>query len=99
MWTSAEDSGGFSNAATKESRSSGIVSFVFADLAVLVLAVAAEKKLIKVSKKDEVHISVDTDPSTAQEICDFFTIEIPGAKFMPLYKKREWDEKTRMKKI
>ena len=29
--------------------------------------------LIKVIKKDEVHIKVDTDPSTAQEICDFFS--------------------------
>ena len=48
MLTSAEYFWGFSNAATKESRSSGIVSFVFADLAVLVLAVAAEKKLLKV---------------------------------------------------
>ena len=47
--------------------------------------------LIKVIKKDEVHIKVDTDPSTAQEICDFFTFDVPGARFMPLYRKKVWD--------
>ena len=55
-----------------------------------------QKKLIKVSKKDEVHINIDTDASTAQEICDFFTFEVPGARFMPLYKKRVWDGKARL---
>ena len=52
--------------------------------------------MIKVTKKDEVHISIDTDQSTAQEICDFFTFEIPGARFMPLYKKKIWDGKARL---
>ena len=51
--------------------------------------------LIKVIKKDEVHIKVDTDPSTAQEICDFFTFDVPGARFMPLYRKKVWDGKAR----
>jgi len=52
--------------------------------------------LIKVTKKDEVHIVVDTDPGTAQEICDFFTFDVPGARFMPLYKKKVWDGKARL---
>ena len=52
--------------------------------------------MIKVTKKDEVHIQVDTDPSTAQEICDFFTFDVPGARFMPLYKKKVWDGKARL---
>ena len=55
-----------------------------------------QKKLIKVKKKDEVYIKVDTDLSTDQEICDFFTFEVPGAKFMPLYKNRMWDGKARL---
>ena len=55
-----------------------------------------QKKLIKVTKKDDVHIIVDTDPSTAQEICDFFTFDVPGARFMPLYKKKVWDGKARL---
>ncbi len=52
--------------------------------------------MIKVTKKDEVHILVDTDESISQEICDYFTFEIPGAKFMPLYRKRLWDGKARL---
>ena len=52
--------------------------------------------MIKVKKKDEVYIKVDTDLSTDQEICDFFTFEVPGAKFMPLYKNRMWDGKARL---
>ena len=66
MLTSAEYFWGFSNDATKEeSRSgSGIVSFVFADLAVLVLAVAAEKKLLKVLiLLAKIHPSFDFDGS------------------------------------
>ena len=51
---------------------------------------------IRVNKKDEVHIVVDTDPSIAQEICDFFTFDVPGARFMPLYRKKVWDGKARL---
>ena len=52
--------------------------------------------MIKVTKKDEVYIKVDTDLSTDQEICDFFTFEVPGAKFMPLYRNKMWDGKARL---
>jgi len=52
--------------------------------------------LIKVKKKDEVYLKVDTDLSTDQEICDFFTFEVPGAKFMPLYRNKMWDGKARL---
>jgi len=52
--------------------------------------------LIKVTKKNEVHLKIDTDLSTDQEICDFFTFEVPGAKFMPLYRNKMWDGKARL---
>ena len=52
--------------------------------------------MIKVKKKDEVYLKVDTDLSTDQEICDFFTFEVPGAKFMPLYRNKMWDGKARL---
>ena len=52
--------------------------------------------MIKVKKKDEVYLKVETDLSTDQEICDFFTFEVPGAKFMPLYRNRMWDGKARL---
>ncbi len=52
--------------------------------------------MIKVTKKDEVYIKIDTDLSTDQEICDFFTFDVPGAKFMPLYRNKMWDGKARL---
>ena len=52
--------------------------------------------MISVAKKNEVYLKIDTDLSTDQEICDFFTFEVPGAKFMPLYRNRMWDGKARL---
>jgi len=52
--------------------------------------------MITVNKKNEVYLKIDTDPSTEQELSDFFTFEVPGARFMPLYKNRMWDGKVRL---
>ena len=52
--------------------------------------------MITVTKTNEVYLRVDTDLSTSQEINDFFTFDVPGAKFMPLYKSRMWDCKSRL---
>jgi superfamily II DNA or RNA helicase len=52
--------------------------------------------LIKVSKKNEVHLKIETEPGTAQELNDFFTFEVPGARFMPAYRNRMWDGKARL---
>ena len=52
--------------------------------------------MIKVTQKDQVHLKINTEPSIEQEINDFFTFEVPGAKFMPLYRKRMWDGKARL---
>ena len=52
--------------------------------------------MIRVNKKNEVFLKVDSDPSTAQEISEFFTFDVPGAKFMPSYKSRMWDGKARL---
>ena len=49
-----------------------------------------------ISKKNEVHITIDTEPSIGRELSDFFTFEVPGARFMPSYKKRIWDGKIRL---
>ena len=53
-------------------------------------------EIIKISKKDEVYIKVDCEPSTAQEICDHFTFMVPGYTFMPAYRNRVWDGKIRL---
>jgi len=36
------------------------------------------------------------DRSTGQEITDFFTFTVPGAKFSPAYRNRVWDGKIRL---
>ena len=52
--------------------------------------------MTKVSKKNEVYLEVDTEPSTARSLSDFFTFEVPGARFMPAYRNRIWDGKIRL---
>lgn len=52
--------------------------------------------MIKVTKKNEVHLLIDTDPGIAQELNDYFTFDVPGARFMPLYRNRMWDGKARL---
>ena len=49
-----------------------------------------------ISKKNEVYLNVETDKGIARELSDFFTFEVPGAKFMPQYKNRMWDGKIRL---
>ena len=50
-----------------------------------------------ISKKNEVYLVLsDLDPSTVQELSEFFTFEVPGAKFMPTYRNRIWDGKIRL---
>ena len=49
-----------------------------------------------ISKKNDVYVKVDTEPNIARELVDFFTFEVPGARFMPTYKNRVWDGKIRL---
>ena len=51
---------------------------------------------MKISKKNEVYLILEglTD-SERQEISEFFTFEVPGAKFMPMFRNRVWDGKIR----
>lgn len=51
---------------------------------------------IIVVKKDEVYIKVFCEPSIAQELSDYFSFDVPGAKFHPLYKSRMWDGKVKL---
>ena len=46
--------------------------------------------------KDNVHVYVEADDGIRREISDFFTFEVPGAKFMPSYRNRYWDGKIRL---
>ena len=50
-----------------------------------------------ISKKNEVYLTLsDLSPSLSQELTDFFTFEVPGAKFMPMVRNRVWDGKIRL---
>lgn len=53
-------------------------------------------EVITIKKYDETFDKIDCDPGTAMEISDYFTFEVPGAKFMPAYKSRMWDGKVRL---
>ena len=52
---------------------------------------------MRISKKNEVYLILsDLTSSQNQELSEFFTFEVPGAKFMPMYKNRMWDGKIRL---
>lgn len=51
---------------------------------------------IRVKKKNEVYLSVDCDPSIAQELNDHFSFEVPNAKFDPRVRNRMWDGRIRL---
>jgi superfamily II DNA or RNA helicase len=49
-----------------------------------------------VEQVDSVNIRVFSEPNIEQELSNFFTFDVPGAKFMPAYKARIWDGKIRL---
>ena len=51
---------------------------------------------IEVDSIDEVRYYVKTDKGIKQELRDYFSFMVPGAQYMPLYKKRIWDGKIRL---
>ena len=51
---------------------------------------------MQISKVNEVYLHLEVDSGLSRELADYFTFEVPGAKFMPIYKKRIWDGKIRL---
>ena len=51
---------------------------------------------LTIVKKNEVHLTVDAQPHVQQELSDYFTFDVPGAKYMPQYRNRHWDGKIRL---
>lgn len=51
---------------------------------------------IKVIHYDEVYNKIDCDPGVAMELADYFTFNVPGAKFTPAYRNKFWDGKIRI---
>ena len=52
--------------------------------------------MIQLKYANELHIKVECEPAYAQELSDYFTFDVPGAKFMPAVRKRHWDGKIRL---
>ena len=51
---------------------------------------------IRISKRDAVYVSIETETGIAKEISEYFTFDVPGASFMPAYRNRYWDGKIRL---
>ena len=51
---------------------------------------------MKISKINEVYLELEVDEDVSRELSDYFTFEVPGAKFMPQYRNRMWDGKIRL---
>lgn len=51
---------------------------------------------VLVKRYNEVHVKVECEAGTAMEIADYFTFDVPGAKFSPAYRNRVWDGKIRL---
>jgi len=51
---------------------------------------------IIIQKKNEIYLKVETEPHIHQELFDYFTFEVPGAKFMPQFRNKHWDGKIRL---
>ena len=51
---------------------------------------------VKIQKKNEVYLSVDCETHIKYELSEYFSFDVPGAKFMPQYKKKIWDGKIKL---
>lgn len=51
---------------------------------------------ITIQKRNEVYLQLDCEPHIKYELSEYFTFEVPDAKFMPQFKNRMWDGKIRL---
>ena len=51
---------------------------------------------IIIQKKNEIYLKIEAEPHIHQELSEYFTFEVPGAKFMPQYRSKHWDGKIRL---
>jgi superfamily II DNA or RNA helicase len=53
-------------------------------------------EIIRVEKFDETFNKIICEPGTAYELNEYFTFDVPGAKFMPAVRNKFWDGKIRL---
>lgn len=51
---------------------------------------------ILISKINEVFIELECEDSIKRELSDYFSFEVPNARFLPAYQNRYWDGKIRL---
>lgn len=51
---------------------------------------------IRIKKLNEVYNKIECEPRIAYELNDYFTFDVPGAKFMPAVRNKVWDGKIRL---
>ena len=51
---------------------------------------------ITIQKRNEVYLQINCEPHIKYELSEYFTFEVPDAKFMPQFKNRLWDGKIRL---
>lgn len=51
---------------------------------------------LTISRIDDVHIKVQCEPDVAYELNDYFTFNVPNAKFTPKFRNKMWDGKIRL---
>ena len=49
-----------------------------------------------ITKVNEVYMQIESEAVIRQELHDFFSFAVPGAKFMPAFKNRMWDGKINL---
>ena len=51
---------------------------------------------IRIRKLSHANLHLECDHGVAAEIREFFTFEVPGARYMPAFKRKVWDGKIRL---
>ena len=52
--------------------------------------------LVQIEKINEVYNKIIAEPSLVVEMAEYFTFDVPGAKFMPAVRNKFWDGKIRL---
>ena len=53
-------------------------------------------EVVGIEKIDEIFVRIHADAGTRMEMSEYFTFEVPGAKFMPAVRNKVWDGKIRL---
>ena len=54
------------------------------------------KNIITIQMQNHSQMAVLCEPSVRQELSDYFCFDVPGAKFMPVVRRGQWDGKIRL---